>query len=262
MTGSTCVAWGNRSSSFYAWAAIVLGVGLAVAGLALAPTLAFAEAQVRGNPNAVSVEAKDASVEEILVALSDAFDVHFRSSANLEKRLTGTYVGTLQQVVTHVLRGFNFVMKSGDKGIEITLLGTGKTITVGGVSSAPKVAVRRTEAAAEPSPAADAAVQPVPVASSTGPLPVIRLAEGAPPIPLAAPPASGSAPAPVPGTATADAPSPAPPAPGSKPSPVPTPGTASAAVLPPPPVGTADLSASPPATVPAAPAPPSATPAR
>ena len=60
----------------------------------------FAEAQVRGNPNAVSVEAKDATVEEILLALADAFDVHFRSSANLEKRLTGTYEGTLQQVLT------------------------------------------------------------------------------------------------------------------------------------------------------------------
>jgi hypothetical protein len=152
MTSTTCVAWGNRSPSSSALVAIVLGVGLAVAGLAVAPTSAFAEARVRGNPNAVSVEAKDASVEEILVALTDAFDVHFRSSANLDKRLTGTYEGTLQQVVTRLLRGYNFVMKSGEQGIEVTLLGTGKTVAVGGTSSTAKVAVRRVNATAEPSP--------------------------------------------------------------------------------------------------------------
>ena len=236
MTDLTCVAWGNRSPSFSALAAIVLGVSMAVA-----PTLAFAEAQVRGKPNAVTVEAKDASVEEILVALTNAFDVHFRSSANLEKRLTGTYEGTLQQVVTHVLRGYNFVVKSGEQGVEITLLGTGKTIAVGGASSAPKVAARRPEATAEPVPAANIPDQPVPVASSTGPLPVIKIAEGPPPIPSAAPPASGAAPAPVPGTGAADGPSPLPPAPGSKPSPVPTPGSSTA--LPPPLAGTASVSA-------------------
>jgi hypothetical protein len=252
MTGLTCVAWSNRSPSFSAWAAIVIG-----AALTFGPTLAFADAQVRGNPSAVSVEAKDASVEEILVALTNTFDVHFRSSANLEKRLTGNYEGTLQQVVTHVLRGYNFVVKSGEKGIEITLLGNGKTIAVGGASSPPKVAVRRAEATAEPSPAAVAADPPVPAASLTGPLPVIKLAEGQPPIPLAAPPASGAVPAPVPGKGAADAPSPAPPVPGSKPSPVPTPGTSST-VLPPPLVGAAGLSAPSTAAATAAAAAPSA----
>jgi hypothetical protein len=80
MTALTCVTRGNHFPSCSAWAVTVLGVGLAVT-----PALAFAEAQIRGNPNAVSVEAKDASVDEILVALTNAFDVHFRSSANLEK---------------------------------------------------------------------------------------------------------------------------------------------------------------------------------
>ena len=211
MTDLTCVAWGNRSPSFSAWAAIVLGVGLAVA-----PTLGFAETQVRGNPNAVSVEAKDASVEEILVALTNAFDVHFRSSANLEKKLTGTYEGTLQQVVTHVLRGYNFVVKSGEKGVEITLLGSGKTIAVGGASSASKVVERLVDAMVPTPPAADAAVRPMPVAS-TGPMPTIKLADGPAPAPSPAPSASGSAPSPVPGPGTVAAPSPAPPAPGSAP---------------------------------------------
>jgi hypothetical protein len=199
MTGLTCVAWGNRSPLFSTWAAIVLGVGLAVAA-----TSAFAEAQVRGSPNAVSVEAKDASVEEILVALTNAFDVRFRSSANLEKRLTGTYAETLQQVVTHVLRGYDFAARSGESGVEITLLGS----------------------------SADAPDRPVPVASSGGPVPTIKLAERPAPVPSISQPSSGPAPSLIPGPARAAAPFPRP---ATAPPPVPGP---SSGVLPPPIPGT------------------------
>jgi hypothetical protein len=44
-------------------AAIALGVALAIA-----PTSVLAKVVVRGNPKAVSIEAQNASVEEILVA--------------------------------------------------------------------------------------------------------------------------------------------------------------------------------------------------
>jgi hypothetical protein len=178
----------------------MLGVGFAVA-----PALAFAEAQIRGNPNAVSVEAKDASVEEILVALTNAFDVQFRSSANLEKRLTGTYEGTLQQVVAYVLRGYNFVVKSGEKGVEITLLGTGKTIAVGGASPASTVAARRAGIGEGPRPMPTGALGPVPGPGlATAPLPA----------PLAT---DSTGPGPVPGRGLAAAPLPAPLAAGSTP---------------------------------------------
>jgi hypothetical protein len=201
MTGLTCVVCGNRSPLFSAWGAIVLGVGLATA-----PMAAFAEAQVRGSPNAVSVEAKDASVEEILVALTNAFDVHFRSSADLETRLTGTYEGTLQQVVADVLRGYNFVMKSGEKGVEITLLGTGKTIAVGGASSASKVAARKAGVGEGPRP------MPTGSGSAPGPVPGPGLAAA----PLLAPLATDST-GPVPGPGLGAAPLPAPLAGGSTP---------------------------------------------
>src|SRR5947199_127669 len=66
-------------------AAIALGIALAIA-----PTCTRAEIQVRGTPQSVVVEAQNATVEEILVALTDTFKVQFRSAANLDKRLTGT----------------------------------------------------------------------------------------------------------------------------------------------------------------------------
>ena len=146
----------------------------------IAPSLALAETQVRGNPDAVSVEAQNASVEEILVALANTFDVQFRSSADLERRLTGNYQGSLQEVVMHVLAGFDFFVKSGEKGLEITLVGASSE-------------------------------RPAPVASSGGPIPTKVLTEG--PHPMPSPP--GSAPSPVPGPPLSSAPLPSPAAPGS-----------------------------------------------
>jgi len=111
--------------------AIALGVALTVA-----PSLALAETQVRGKPDAVSVEAQNSSIEEILVALSNSYNVRFRSLANVEKRVTGTYQGSLQQVMTQILRGYDFFIKSGENGLEITLLGFGKTFAVTAAGSA------------------------------------------------------------------------------------------------------------------------------
>jgi hypothetical protein len=113
---STVDFWASASP-----AAIALGIALAIA-----PTWARAEIQVRGTPQAVVVEVQNATVEEILVALTDTFNVQLRSAADLDKRLTGTYEGTLQQAVSHILKGYDFVVKSDQSALEITLLGAGK----------------------------------------------------------------------------------------------------------------------------------------
>jgi hypothetical protein len=208
LTSLTCIAWGNRRGSplLSVPAAIAFGVALAIA-----PTLALAETQVRGTRDALSVEAQNASVEEILVALSNAFDVEFRSSADLEKRLTGTYQGSLQQVVMRILGGYDFFVKSGENGLEISLLGSGRATAVVGPSSTSKVAEKRGDAAAELSPATNVAERPMPVVASAGRSPTIKRAKG-PPLFPAAPLAMSTAP----GPALAVAPSPAPRAPPAR----------------------------------------------
>ena len=99
MTSLTSVVWGNRSRLFSARAVLVLGIALVTA-----PTLVLAETQVRGTPKAVSLDTKNASVEEILVALTDAFDVQFRSSANLEASISRTLVLHLTNAICSRLR--------------------------------------------------------------------------------------------------------------------------------------------------------------
>jgi hypothetical protein len=183
MTRLTCVAWRNPADFSTVASRVALTVGVA---LAVVPTWARAETQVRGTPQAVVVEVQNAPIEEVLVALTDAFKVQFKSSANLDKRLTGTYEGTLQQAVSRILKGYDFVVKSGQAGIEITLLGSGKPVAVVGA----RPATRPAEAAAAPQPptaSAESADRPVPILTSRGPTPPIgdvpAAQRAAPPVP-------------------------------------------------------------------------------
>jgi hypothetical protein len=91
---------------------------------------------VHGTAQDVVVEAQNASVQEILITVTITLDVQFKSSANLNKQLTGTYKGTLQQAVSRVLNGYDLVMKPGQAGLEVTLLGIRKSVAAVG---APRV---------------------------------------------------------------------------------------------------------------------------
>jgi hypothetical protein len=156
--------------------------------IALAPTWGHAEVQVRGTPQAVVIEAQDATVEEILVALSTKFKIQFRSAANLDKQLTGTFDGTVQQAVSRVLRGYNFISKSGQAGLEIILFGAGKPVTV---------EARPTTKSIEVAPAASS--QPT---ETSGSVPTIVATQGAGPVAksdsVRTPPAPGAALGPMP----------------------------------------------------------------
>jgi hypothetical protein len=248
MTSGNYTKWGLLAPAPTS-AAIALGIALAIA-----PTWARAETQVHGTPQAVVVEAQNATIEEILGALTDTFKVQFKSAANLDKRLTGTYQGTLQQAVSHILKGYDFVVRSGPAGLEITLLGAGKPVAVLGARPATKAAEAAPSAGPHPVPIAiaDGADHPVPMPTSGGPTPPIKVAQGPAPVPT--PPAPGTtAPSPVPQIGSGPAPSPMPPQPGAAPTPVPPLPTASSAA---PPSPTAIPSAvAPPAPTSSAPVP-------
>jgi hypothetical protein len=196
------------------------------AALAIIPTSALAAANVSGSPQAVRIEAQNSSIEEILAALGRAFNVHYRSSADLKTQITGTYEGSLRRVVTRILEGHDFIVKSSPGGIEVTVLGT---------ENAPVTSERPIAARAGPIPPAkprlpaapsQVAQQPGAAASDTAsalaaPMPGMKLAEGPAPVPTPRPSAS-SLPAPVP-DATASVAQPVPLAPGSATAPTPEP---------------------------------------
>jgi hypothetical protein len=193
------------SPTHTASAAIALGVALAAA-----PSAALADAQVRGSPEAVTVEAKNTSVEEVLKALSGAFDVHYHSSVNLQTRLTGNYEGSLQRVMKRVLDGYSYFVKIGDGRIDVTVLDAPRAAPSTGAEALVRVVAAPAEAAPAPPSPATAAVEASPPAPSSAASSSFRNIEPGP----ASPPQTGEdrvgAPAPpAPAIAGVDRPAPA-----------------------------------------------------
>jgi hypothetical protein len=96
---------------------------IVAAALGLAQTPVLAGAKISGSPEAVTLVAQDSSIEEILVALGRDFNVQYRSSADLNRHITGTYHGSLRQVVTRILDRYSFVVASSGGGIKVTVFG-------------------------------------------------------------------------------------------------------------------------------------------
>jgi hypothetical protein len=142
----------------------MLGVALAAA-----PAAALADAQVRGSQEAVTIEAKNTSVEEILKALSGTFDVHYRSAANLQMRVTGNYEGSLQRVMKRILDGYSYFVKSGDGRIDITVLDAPRTAPASGAAAPFRVVGLPDAVPAQPPPALAAVEQSVTPASPAAP---------------------------------------------------------------------------------------------
>lgn len=203
MASSTTVPVRTISSPYFGMrAAILLG-----AAFAIGSTPVRAEMQVRGSPEAVRIDVRDAPVEEVLAALSRTFGMHYQLSTKLDKRLSGTYAGSLRRVVMRILDGYNFILKTDDGSIVVTVLGTpsAAAAAVAG-SSAPKVVG---QLAAQPPSAGEDRARPTVSTSTTAPSPAVELAKR-PPVPTPALPKSGSAPAPVPELGQSPAPVPAP----------------------------------------------------
>ncbi len=97
--------------------ALICSLLLAMSGQALSLG-ARAEVQITGEGDAVQVDAKEASVEELLSALRKAYGLRYSSSANLSRSVSGTYAGSLQQVVSRVLslQGYNFIAETSEHG--------------------------------------------------------------------------------------------------------------------------------------------------
>ena len=84
---------------------------------------ARAEVLITGDSDAIKVEAKGASVEELLAALQKAYSLQFRSSADLSRSVSGTFAGSLQQVVSRVLslKGYNFIAETSEEGTMVAV---------------------------------------------------------------------------------------------------------------------------------------------
>lgn len=95
-----------------------------------------AEIRVQGRADDVLVEAHDASVEEILAALSERFALRYRGTPGIGA-VTAKFEGPLRRVVARVLAGYNYVIEDRGDSIEVIVLSTASPKAVPAPVSAP-----------------------------------------------------------------------------------------------------------------------------
>jgi hypothetical protein len=108
----------------------------------------LAQVRVDGRPETVHVEASDVTVQEILAALHDRFNLRYRSDDALETRKTGVFDGPLQRVAGRILEGYDFAMKITPQGIDVLVMRQNQPGKAA-VAAASAVAVRPPMTAAE-----------------------------------------------------------------------------------------------------------------
>jgi hypothetical protein len=106
------------------WACLRAMIVLAVLS-AVSAGPARAEVRVEGSVRAATIEATDASVDDVLAALHDRFGVSYRGPSNPTRRITGTFEGPLTRILPRMLSGYDFVIRNNGGTLDIDVLSAG-----------------------------------------------------------------------------------------------------------------------------------------
>ena len=98
----------------------VLLLGVLLAGAA---TSSRCEVNVEGTVAAVNLTAGKDTIADALSALAAAFPVSWRTAIPLDKTVSGSYSGSLRQVISRLLDGNNFLIKQDQDRLEIVVFG-------------------------------------------------------------------------------------------------------------------------------------------
>lgn len=83
---------------------------------------AHAQLLVEGRLDAIHIEARDVPLRQVLEALGTKYNLHYRSSVELDTPVTGTFDGSLHRVAVRVLDGYDFAMKLMPEAIDVLIL--------------------------------------------------------------------------------------------------------------------------------------------
>jgi hypothetical protein len=85
---------------------------------------ARAEVHVTSELHALSLEARDTSLQEVLAALAASYDLQYRTSVDLNRPISGTYRGSLRDITKRLLGDLNYFMRGSDNNVEVIIVGT------------------------------------------------------------------------------------------------------------------------------------------
>jgi hypothetical protein len=114
MTGIVWLASNHRRRHMFA---------LSVVFACSLPTITCAEVHVEGSPPAVRVTTSRDTISDVLSALAATFKVQYRTAIPLNAAADATYSGSFRRVISRLLEGYNYVIKTDDsKTVEIVVL--------------------------------------------------------------------------------------------------------------------------------------------
>ncbi len=96
-----------------------------------------AEVRVSGGADDVKIEARKATLEEVLRALRDAFKLQYRGTIASGDVITGTYSGSLPKVVARLLQSQSYVLYGSGDGLHVVIFATSGAAARRVVGSAP-----------------------------------------------------------------------------------------------------------------------------
>jgi hypothetical protein len=112
----------------------ILAFGL----LSTVPTFARAETHISGKPDALRMVAQNATLQEVFAALNASFGLQYRTSTDLNRSVSGSYNGTLREVITRLLDGYDFFVRKLGDDFEVVVVGFSAS---SGIAPTPAVVV-------------------------------------------------------------------------------------------------------------------------
>jgi hypothetical protein len=70
-----------------------------------------AEVHISGSADAIQIEVDNATLDEILNKLRAEYNLQIRATEALQARINGSYRGSLREVLSRLLDGYNYVIK-------------------------------------------------------------------------------------------------------------------------------------------------------
>lgn len=99
-----------------------------------------AEVHLSGTPDRIVLQTNDATIVEILAALRASLDVEVKFSGATSRRFTGVYSGSVRRVLSRLLAGEDYIVRSTADSISIRLLGKSEADGAAVPSSLPAAA--------------------------------------------------------------------------------------------------------------------------
>jgi hypothetical protein len=99
-------------------------VACGAAGVARAGVL------VEGTPTAVRISADQAAIADVLSAVAVKFNAKYRSAIPLDARAGPAYAGSLAQVISRLLDGYNYMVRRDGEATEIVVFGRRGELTI------------------------------------------------------------------------------------------------------------------------------------